>query len=137
VPHYIGTINAQHPKADKYRRLGLFKNLTSYAELDARISALPTEKAKGDAFEVFVEALLATKYRNEFKEIWPEQVLPLSIRQELNIPIDYGVDGVWLSQMGDHDAYQAKYRGPDHILNYTEVSNFYGQADSPKIQSKL
>ena len=127
-------MNTRHPEANKY--LGLFKNLTSYAELDARIAAHPTKKAQGDAFEVFVEGYLATKWQNEFKTIWPEKAIPYRLRTDLNIPEDFGIDGVCLNQTGTYDAYQAKWRGPGHILNYTEVATFYGQADSPKIQSK-
>jgi hypothetical protein len=36
----------------------LFAGLTSFAPLETRIAALPEEKARGDAFEVFAEAYL-------------------------------------------------------------------------------
>jgi uncharacterized small protein (DUF1192 family) len=47
-----------HDQASKYARSGLFKELGSFAELENRIAQLVTEKERGDAFAVFVEAYL-------------------------------------------------------------------------------
>ncbi len=51
----------RHPKRRSFIQQKLFENLTSFNELESRISALPTELERGDAFEVFAEAYLATQ----------------------------------------------------------------------------
>jgi len=48
-----------HDRAAVYARWDLFKDVGSFAELESRIEQLPTEKERGDAFEVFVEAYLS------------------------------------------------------------------------------
>ena len=139
MPHYLGTINAQHPKAGQYINSGFFNGLKSLTELNERISALPTTKDQGDAFEVFVEAYLAVKRQNDFKAIWPEKKIPYSVRKELNIPNDRGIDGVCLNHLGTYDSYQVKWRGLGHVLNlpYNEAANLYSQSDSPKIRIEI
>ena len=47
---------AKHFKAAAFVYSQLFTGLTSFAQLEARIAALPDEKARDDAFEVFAEA---------------------------------------------------------------------------------
>jgi uncharacterized small protein (DUF1192 family) len=47
---------AKHFKAAAFVHSQLFASLTSFAQLETRIAALPNEKARGDAFEVFAEA---------------------------------------------------------------------------------
>jgi uncharacterized small protein (DUF1192 family) len=47
---------AKHFKAAAFVNSQLFAGLTSFAQLETRIAALPDEKARGDAFEVFAEA---------------------------------------------------------------------------------
>jgi hypothetical protein len=59
--------NLTHMSHPKHRRTrffvasGLFDGLESFADLEARIAALPTRKVRGDAFEVFAEAYLTTQ----------------------------------------------------------------------------
>ena len=53
---------ARHRSAPHFSASGLFSALTSFAELEQRISdRLPTPQERGDAFEVFAEAYLATQ----------------------------------------------------------------------------
>ena len=47
--------NARHPKARSFVQQKLFVGLSAFAELEQRISNLPDEKSRGDAFEVFAE----------------------------------------------------------------------------------
>jgi len=49
-----------HPKTRTYFQRGLFDGLTSFRELEGRISGLATKGERGDAFEIFAEAYLAT-----------------------------------------------------------------------------
>jgi hypothetical protein len=48
--------NARHSKAGRFVQQRLFCDLSDFAQLETRIAALPDEKARGDAFEVFAEA---------------------------------------------------------------------------------
>ena len=50
----------RHQCAHTFARMGLFKELGTPADLERRIEQLPTEKERGDAFAVFVEAYLST-----------------------------------------------------------------------------
>ncbi|HZM02484.1 MAG TPA: hypothetical protein VFC44_05640 [Candidatus Saccharimonadales bacterium] len=44
---------ARHPKATFFVQRHLFSGLTSFAELEQKIAALPDEQSRGAAFEVF------------------------------------------------------------------------------------
>lgn len=46
---------AKHSRAARFIKTGIFNGLNSFSELEKRISALPLEKERGDAFEVFAE----------------------------------------------------------------------------------
>ena len=50
---------------------GLFDAIGTFGELENRISALPTNQDRGDAFEVFAEAYLATQKIVAAEEVWP------------------------------------------------------------------
>jgi hypothetical protein len=52
---------SRHLKTQLFIHKKLFRNLTGFKELESRISALPTKQERGDAFEVFAEAYLATQ----------------------------------------------------------------------------
>ena len=51
----------RHLKTQSFIHKKLFENITGFNELESRISALPTKQERGDAFEVFAEAYLATQ----------------------------------------------------------------------------
>jgi uncharacterized small protein (DUF1192 family) len=61
---------ARHPKAASLVRQTLFAGVTSFTELEHRIAALPDEQARGDAFEVFAEAYLATQRKHDAAAVW-------------------------------------------------------------------
>ena len=88
------------PKAKLFKAAALvhsqlFAGLTSFAQLETRIAALPDEKARGDAFEVFAEAYLATQRKHDAAHVWPHSSLPLDLLKNLGLtPQDQGVDGV-------------------------------------------
>ncbi|MEI6344992.1 MAG: hypothetical protein WCP41_06500 [Verrucomicrobiota bacterium] len=54
-----------HPKAREFAKAGLFAGVKSFEELEKRITSIPENKGKGDAFEVFSEAYLTTQRRHE------------------------------------------------------------------------
>jgi hypothetical protein len=54
--NFVVMPKAKHFKAAAFVHSQLFAGLTSFAQLESRIAALPDEKARDDAFEVFAEA---------------------------------------------------------------------------------
>ena len=56
---------SKHLNASQLIRRGLYDGLSSFGQLEQRISAVGDENTKivGDAFEVFVEAYLATQQK--------------------------------------------------------------------------
>ena len=117
----------KHPKFRNYADSGIFDGLTAFSELEQRINRLASEKERGDAFEVFAEAYLATQKINQAKEIWPETELPPRLIKKFNLGRrkGVGVDGIYETTTGDWYAYQVKFRSNQN-LTYTEVSPFYG-----------
>ena len=117
----------RHHQATTYARSGLFKGLSAFSELERRIEQLPTEKERGDAFEVFVEAHLNTDETAQADEVWVTANVPPEIRHALNLPSsDYGYDGVFRTRLGELVAWQAKFRTGRTALPYRELSTFFG-----------
>jgi predicted helicase len=128
----------QHPQAALFAKKGLFKGLNSFQELEGRISQIEEDKAKGDAFEVFVEAYLATQRKHEAQTIWPNQAAPLDLLERLGLTSsDYGVDGLYLTPVGQYNAYQAKFRTGRPGLTWRELSTFMGLADSRNLHNRV
>ena len=121
---------AQHPKAASFIRQNLFAGVRAFAELEARIAALSEERARGDAFEVFTEACLATQRVYQARDVWPGNSMPTALRQKLHLPlVDMGVDGVFISANDEAVCYQSKFRTGRPALTWTELSTFYGLAE--------
>jgi len=119
-----------HPKTRSYFQRGLFDGLTSFRELEGRISGLATKGERGDAFEVFAEAYLATVAVEKAKHVWPGASVPHSLHKRLALTIgDKGVDGIFETQLGEYHAYQAKFRTGRPSLTWNELSTFIGLAD--------
>ena len=127
-----------HPKAREFAKSGLFAGISSFEELEKRIAAIAENKGKGDAYEVFAEAYLATQRRHEIGEVWPLDAAPMDLLKKLKLPLkDYGVDGVTRTALGGHQVYQVKFRSGRTPLTWEQLSTFMGLSDSPEIQSKV
>src|SRR5207244_8955050 len=123
-------MSPSHPKTRSYFQRGLFDGLTSFRELERRISGLATKGERGDAFEIFAEAYLATVAVEKAKQVWSGASVPHSLRKRLALTIgDKGVDGVFETQLGDYHAYQAKFRTGRPSLTWDELSTFIGLTD--------
>ena len=83
---------SRHPRAAAFIAAGLYRNLSSFRELEARIAALPEEIVRGDAFEIFVEGDLRTMPVFQCADLWPVGQVPLDIRRALNLPADASDD---------------------------------------------
>src|SRR5437868_5705228 len=126
-----------HPKAAALSKSQLFANLTSFEQLEHRLEALD-ERTKGEAFEVFAEAYLATQRKHDAANIWPLSTVPLHILQRLNLlEQDYGIDGIFATNLGHYNAYQVKFRTERTPLTWRELSTFMALADSPDIHSRV
>ena len=120
----------RHPDARRFIGAGLFDGLSTFRELEQRIAALPTEGERGDAFEGFAEAYLATQAIIQANEVWPFAATPPSIRRELRLgETDLGVDGIVKSRLGEFQAYQVKFRTARPSLTWRELSTFVALAD--------
>lgn len=122
---------SKHPASRQFLASGLFDGLSCFSELEAKISALPNNKVRGDAFEVFAEAYLATQKINEAREVWPFEAIPLEQRKllSLNTPRDMGVDGTYQTHGNELRAYQVKFRSNRIALTWDELSTFMGLTD--------
>lgn len=129
---------AQHPKAASFVRQSLFAGVTTFADFEARVAALADEQSRGDAFEVFAEAYLATQRKHDAANVWPLNSVPTQFLQTLGLAAkDYGVDGVFKTLLGNFNAYQVKFRTNRPALTWRELSTFMGLADSPQIRSRV
>ena len=134
-----------HPAAGRWIREGIFEieGVDSWLTIESRISLIEGAKDKGDAMEIFVEALLNTHPIFQTVEVYPncDGAIPEPISRELNLTGDYGVDGVFRGNDQLYDAYQSKFRTPRGepvILNYgapDELSHLF--ADGLRCRSRL
>lgn len=122
---------SKHSAAKRFLTSGLFDGLNSFTEIEARISKLDSNKERGDAFEVFAEAYLATQKINEAFEVWPFEAVPLDQRKLLSLDTgrDMGVDGTYQTHDGELRAYQVKFRSNRPALTWDELSTFMGLTD--------
>jgi hypothetical protein len=94
-----------HRRAGHFVAGGLFEGLQSFADLESRIVALPTQQERGDAFEVFAEAYLATQKLVGAEEVWPADRIPFAVLQACRLPLqDLGADGVYKTWGGHYNA---------------------------------
>ena len=113
----------------------LFDTLSTFRELEQRIQALHAEntKAVGDAFEIFIEAYLATQVALQADKVWLVGQVPAQVRQQLNLPTDSkGIDGVFQTHSGELVPYQVKFRTERGTLNFTEVAPFLAITERAK-----
>ena len=117
-----------HPKARW--ATGIILGVRKFAELEGRIAALPLEKDRGDAFEVFVEAYLPTQPIAQAETIWAANSVPVAIRKQLNLPSsDFGADGVYRDRNGNLVVYQVKFRTGRTSLPWRDLATFFGIAE--------
>jgi superfamily II DNA or RNA helicase len=127
-----------HSRARHLVKSGLYSGVTSFDDLESRIASIGDDKTKGEAFEVFAEAYWTTQRKHDAEKVWPLSAIPLEVLQRLGLSQqDYGVDGVFRTLLGHHNAYQVKFRSARTPLTWRELSTFMGLADSPHIHSRV
>ncbi|MFQ5787552.1 MAG: DEAD/DEAH box helicase family protein [Thermodesulfobacteriota bacterium] len=122
----------KHHKTGFFLKAGLFDNLTCFAELEKRISELPTTVEEGDAFEVFAEAYFFTQKIEQAEDVWPFKSIPSGTKENLSLGTsqkDMGVDGVFKTVSDEFNAYQAKFRTDRKSITWGDLSTFMGLTD--------
>ena len=110
----------------------LIEGISSWSALEARIAGLPAEIDRGNVFEEFCHAFFLLDPVFQFKEVYRQKEIPLSILARLGYPgiKDVGIDGVALSHDGKVSAYQAKFRSDrNNTPTLTELSTFFTMSD--------
>ena len=122
-------MTSKHYQAPSLISQKTFDGIKSFREFEQRVSNLffTNTKAQGDAFEIFVEAYLATQPILQCQETYLVGDIPVDIRETLNLPNDSkGIDGVYKSMLGDFVPYQVKFRSNRPALGFNEVAPFLG-----------
>ncbi len=124
-------MTSKHSAANRILNSGIMDGISSFADIEARISALPSNKEIGDAFEIFAEAYLATQKITQAQQVWPFEAVPLEQRKLLSLDTgrDMGVDGTYMTVDGELRAYQVKFRSNRPSLTWDELSTFMGLTD--------
>ena len=135
----------KHPATSRWTRAGIFDidDVDSWSDIEERITPIELPLDRGDAMEIFVEALLNTHPIFQTVEVYPncEGKIPEHVCEELNLRGDYGVDGVYYGTDQVFDAYQSKFRAPTGqpiTLNWgqpDDLSHLF--ADGARCRSKL
>ena len=122
-------MTSKHAQAPVLISQGVFDSVKTFRDFEQKVSALGevNTKAQGDAFEIFVEAYLATQPILQCQETWLVGDIPVEIREALNLPNDSkGIDGVYKSMLDDYVPYQVKFRSNRPALGFNEVAPFLG-----------
>lgn len=122
-------MTSKHSQAPILISQGVFDSMKTFDQFEQKVSGLfaTNTKAQGDAFEIFVEAYLATQPILQCQEVWLVGDIPVDIREDLNLPNDSkGIDGVYRSMLGTCVPYQVKFRSNRPALGFNEVAPFLG-----------
>ena len=130
-----------HKYSDYFRRIGLFKNIKSFKDLEKKIINLNvtpgrTERqTKGDAFEVFAEALINVSKKFNAKAVYPDGKIPIKIlnKVEMNI-LDKGKDGVYLTKDNKINSYQVKFNSDRRSLSWRKLSTFLSVSEKANLR---
>ena len=82
-------MTSRHSSSSRILNSGLFDGLVTFTELEKRISLLPSNKERGDAFEIFAEAYFATQKIAQAQVNLPLFDVPLSrsiMRPSIAVP---------------------------------------------------
>ena len=81
-------MNALHYKAAYWVGQGVFDSLASFSEFESRVNDIFEEKNRGDVFEIFIEAYLATQAITQHVKHWVVGGIPVDMRDRFNLPRD-------------------------------------------------
>ncbi len=91
--------------AGEFVQSGLFSGLSTFDQLEERITSFTEDWKRGSAFEVFAEAYLVTQRQHDATKVWPFRAMPIDLLQRLSLLAqDYGIDGVFERTAGHYNA---------------------------------
>jgi len=108
------------------------EGISSWAELEHRIAALPSEQERGEVFEQLCQCFFLLDPVFQFDKVHRHHEIPPSLRERLGYPgtQDIGIDGLGITTDGKLIAYQAKFRSDrDNIPTLRELSTFFTVSD--------
>jgi superfamily II DNA or RNA helicase len=145
IRDYPVNMPSRHPATGRWTREGIFDidDVDSWLDIEERITQIELPIDRGNAMEIFVEALINTHPIFQTTEVYPncEGTMPEHVSELLNLSGDYGVDGVYHGTDQIFDAYQSKFRAPTGqptTLNWStpdDLSHLF--ADGERCRSKL
>jgi len=80
-------MNCLHYRTAYWLQQGIFDNLQSFAEFEARVNNVVEEKDRGDIFEMLVEGFLATQPITQRVRHWVVGKIPLELRERYKLEI--------------------------------------------------
>jgi predicted helicase len=116
----------------KVNLLNLTKDVSSWAELEARIASLSLEMERGEAFEEFCKSFFLLDPVFQAEKVYRQKEMPASLRELLGYHgiQDIGIDGLIVATDGKLIAYQAKFRSDrNNIPTLKELSTFFTVSD--------
>lgn len=101
--------------------------MASFDAFESDVCRLPEEKARGDAFEVFVAAYLELTPELALTDVWRLADAPSEVLEALGLSwTDIGVDFIAQRRDGSLWAIQAKFRSDRAPVPWRELSTFIG-----------
>lgn len=116
----------KHPEAGRLVKAGLFTGLTSFVELEDRIRKLPRDSERQVAFQVFVQAFLATRAVFQAQGVWALAHVPKEVHGRIND--EEFVDGVLRTATGEYHAYQVVFDSERRPYNPDLFAQFVAEA---------
>jgi len=125
----------KHAKAAAYVHSQLFAGLTSFAQLESRVAALPDEKARGDAFEV--SPSLPCHATERRRTSLAHGSGPLDLLKSLGLTQqDNGVDGVVKPRLASSTRI-SQVPHADAVVDIWRTLYLYRFGDSPHIHNRV
>lgn len=102
------------------------ENVDSWNQLEKKISLLPTEKERGDVFEIFAKYFLILQPEYNFENVWFANEAPQESQEHLGQKgQDIGIDLIAMTYDKKIWAIQVKFRSKiSSIISYRELSTF-------------
>ena len=126
-----------HKYSSYFKNIGLFNDLKSFSDLEKRIIKLENipgrtaRQTKGDALEVFAEALINTSQRFNASYVYPDGKIPIKYLNKLKMNIlDKGKDGIFISKNNKINSYQVKFNTNRTSLSWRKLSTFLSVSEN-------
>lgn len=111
------------------------KLYTNWVELEKDLENIEDNKTKGDLFEIF-SYFYFLYFRNlyQIEHLYSQKVKggrpPVAVIKSLGLDAnDMGVDGIFITKLGQTVAYQSKFRSRRKSPTYSELSTFWTEAE--------